>query len=238
MKGLTMQRLSRYFLFLLLVLLPQHGWAGEAYFIPVEHLTISALLAPPPAVGSPQQQQEMAVLLNFQNTRTAAQEAFAKADMERSIFRFKDVLGENFTAEKLPLVTAFFSKVKTNTDAILAPAKAHWNRPRPYASNPDIHPCVEKPSNASYPSGHSTFGTVTAIILANMIPEKQSILHERAELYRLNREIGGAHYPSDVLAGRISGTVIAAFLLQEPQFQAEFAKAKAELRKALGLPAL
>lgn len=233
-----MQHVNRYFLFLLLMLLPQLGWADETYFVTRQQIDFSMLLAPPPAVGSPEQQQEMAVLLKLQKERTPAQISFARADMERSAFRFQDVLGEKFSADKLPQSAALFTKIKKTADHILAPAKEHWNRPRPYTTNPDIHPCVEKPDNASYPSGHSTFGTVIAIILANMVPEKQTILYERAELYRRNRELGGAHYPSDVAAGRIAGTVIAAFLLQQPEFQAEFAVAKAELRKVLGLPVL
>ena len=163
-------------------------------------------------------------------------EAFAKADAERSVFRFADVVGENFTPEKLPQATAFFNAVKDSADYLLGPAKEHWNRPRPYATNPEIHPCVPKPGNASYPSGHSTFGTVTSIVLANMIPERQTEIYARAELYRENREIGGVHYPTDVEAGRIAGTVVAAFLFQDPAFQAEFAKAKAEVRGVLGLP--
>ncbi len=231
-----MSLFSRCLLLLVLLLLPQQGWADETLYITQERVNLSALLAPPPAVGSQQQQQEMALLLKFQKERTADQIAFAQADMDRSVFRFKDVLGEDFTAEKLPLLAAFFTKARRTADQILDPVKRHWNRPRPYTSNLDIHPCVEKPNNASYPSGHSTFGTLTSILLANMIPEKQTQLHERAELYRLNREIGGAHYPSDVLAGRISGTVIAAFLLQDPVFQSDFLKAKTELRGVLKLP--
>jgi acid phosphatase (class A) len=232
-----MPRFSRYFLLLLLLLLPQQGFAGESLYIAPERVNLSALLAPPPTIGSPQQQQEVKLLLKFQNERTPAQIAFARADMDRSVFRFQDVLGADFTAEKLPVLTAFFLRVRHNTDQILDPAKRYWNRPRPYVSDLALHPCVDKPDNASYPSGHSTFGTVTSILLANMVPEKQKQLYERAELYRLNREIGGAHYPSDVLAGHISGTVIAAFYLQDPAFQADFANAKAELRGVLGLPA-
>ncbi|MHC1711902.1 MAG: phosphatase PAP2 family protein [Solidesulfovibrio sp.] len=230
-----MRALNRSFLLLLLLLLPLSGWAEESFFIPPDQLNITRLLPPPPAVGSTEQKQEMAVLLLLQKNRTPAQAAFAKADAERSVFRFADAVGKDFTAEKLPLAAAFFQKVKKNTDKILDPVKAHWDRPRPYTTNPEIHPCVDKPGNASYPSGHSTFGTVTSILLANMLPELQTQIYDRAELYRYNREIGGAHYPSDVAAGRISGTVIAAFLLQNPAFQDDFAKAKAEVRAALGL---
>ena len=115
------------------------------------------------------------------------------------------------------------------------PAKDFWKRPRPYATNPDLKPCVHKPHGPSYPSGHSTFGTVTGIILANMLPEKAGAIYARAGLYRFHRELGGVHYPSDVEAGHIAGTAIAAFLLKDPIFLAEFAKAKAELRHVLGL---
>lgn len=232
-----MRPLNRSFLILLLLLLPQYAWTGETHFVSREQIDFSRLLAPPPAVDSLRQKQEMDVLLTLQKERTPAMEAFAQGDAERSVFRFADAVGKNFTAEKLPQTEAFFNTVKENADYLLGPAKAHWDRPRPYASNPDIHPCVKKPGNASYPSGHSTFGTVTSILLANMIPERQTQIYDRAELYRRNREIGGVHYPSDVEAGRIAGTVIAAFLLQNPVFQGEFAKAKAELRAVLGLPA-
>jgi len=230
-----MRQFSRASILFLFLLLPQFVWAGEATFVTREQIDFTKLLAPPPAVGSPVQLQEMAELLALQKDRTPAQAAFAQADMERIVFRFADAVGEDFTAARLPKTEALFKKIQKDADFVLAPAKAHWDRPRPYATNPDIHPCVQKPNNASYPSGHSTFGTVTAVILANMIPEKQAAIYARAELYRRNREIGGAHYPSDVLAGRICGTIVAAFLLQNPAFMAEFQEAKAETRAVLGL---
>jgi acid phosphatase (class A) len=227
---------NRCLLLLVLLLLPQHGWADETAYLSQERVDLTALLSPPPAVGSQQQQQEIALLLKLQRERTPDQVAFAQADTERTVFRFQDVFGADFTAEKLPLLAVLFTKVQHNADHLLKPAKKHWNRPRPFVSDLDIHPCVERPDSASYPSAHSTFGTLAAILLAEMVPEKRTQLHDRAELYRLNREIGGAHYPSDVLAGRISGTVIAAFLLNDSAFLAEFSKAKSELRKVLKLP--
>lgn len=232
-----MRHLNRLLLLFLLVLLPQYVHCEEIHFISREQIDLSNLLSPPPALDSQQQKQEIDELLAFQKNRTPAMEAFAQADADRTVFRFADVLGNNFTAEKLPQAKAFFNMVRENADYILGPAKEHWNRPRPYVTDKDIHPCVQKPGNASYPSGHSTFGTVTSIILANMIPEKQKQIYDRAELYRRNREIGGVHYPSDVEAGRIAGTVVAAFLFQSPAFQEEFAKARVEVREALGLPA-
>lgn len=231
-----MRLTNRALLLLLLLLLPQYVRAEETYFVSRQQIDFSTLLAPPPAVGSPQQVEEMAELMTLQKNRTPAQEAYAKADMDRTVFRFADVMGPDFTAEKLPLAKEFFEKVRKNASFLLDPAKRHWDRPRPYATNPGLHPCVNKPDNASYPSGHSTFATVTAIVLANMVPEKKAQIFERGLVFGHNREIGGAHYPSDVLAGRICGTVIAAFMLQSPAFQEEFAKARSEVRQVLKLP--
>ncbi|MFP5259259.1 MAG: acid phosphatase [Acidobacteriota bacterium] len=230
-----MRRLSRPFLIALLLLLPLNAWSGDTAFVALEQINFANLLPPPPAVGSAVQKEETALLLTLQKERTPAMEAFAQADAERSVFRFADAVGADFTAEKLPRTAAFFVMVKENADALIGPAKRHWDRPRPYASTPEITPCVPKPGNASYPSGHSTFGTVDSIILANMLPEKAAQIYERAEAYRLNREIGGVHYPSDVAAGRIAGTVIVAFMQQSPAFQEAYGAARVELRQVLGL---
>ena len=45
------------------------------------------------------------------------------------------------------------------------------------------------------------------------------------------------HYPSDVEAGKLAGSVLAASLFGSPAFQADYAAAKSELRQALNLPA-
>ena len=58
---------------------------------------------------------------------------------------------------------------------------------------------------------------------------------DRAWFYGENRIIGGIHYRSDIEAGRIAGSVIAASIMEQPEFQAEFTAAQAELRKVLGL---
>ena len=228
--------LHRALLVLLLLLLSPLARAAEAPFVNPAQIHLATLLAPPPAVGSPEQQAELRQLLALQDSRTPEQAAFALADAERSVLRFADVLGPGFTAEKCPKTLALFKKATHNADAVVNPAKASWNRPRPYVASAEIHPCVPRPDNAAYPSGHSTFASLAAVLLTAMLPEKQAEIFARAELFRNNRLIGGAHYPSDVEAGRIAGTVVAAFLLQDAAFQAELAEAKKEMRGALGMP--
>jgi acid phosphatase (class A) len=230
-----MRQSVRVLLLVFLLLLPQQGAAGDAPFFTAEQVDLTKLLAPPPVVGSPQQQKEVAILLALQQERTPEQEAQAQADEARTAFRFADVLGQDFAASKLPLAEALFKQVQRTAGAVVSPAKDHWNRPRPFASDAAIRPCVHRPPGPSYPSSHATFGTVIGIILADMLPEKAAAIYARADLYRLRREIGGVHYPSDVEAGRIAGTVIAAFLRRDPAFLAEYATARAEVRQVLGL---
>ncbi len=69
------------------------------------------------------------------------------------------------------------------------------------------------------------------------MPEKREELFARGREYGRSRVIVGAHYPTDIEAGRITGTVAAAVLLQNPLFQRDFAAARAQLRAQLQLPA-
>ena len=115
------------------------------------------------------------------------------------------------------------------------PAKDVWKRPRPHLYSNLVKPVVPLSKSGSYPSGHATVGTLMAIVLSNMVPEKRAELMARGWEYANNRVIGGIHYRSDIEAGRIAGSLIAEAIWNQSDFAAEFAAAKAELRAALGL---
>lgn len=92
-------------------------------------------------------------------------------------------------------------------------------------------------AHSSYPSGHATFGTVCAILLADMVPEKREALFARSRDFAHSRMVVGAHFPTDLEAGRIAGTLAVQLLLQNVNFQRDLAEARSNLRAALGLPA-
>jgi acid phosphatase (class A) len=98
-----------------------------------------------------------------------------------------------------------------------------------------VKPIVKLSTSGSYPSGHTTVGTLMGIVLAQMLPENRTNILARAWAYGQNRVIAGIHYPSDIEAGRLSGTAIAAVLATHSDFNNEFQAAKAELRAVLGL---
>lgn len=197
---------------------------------------LSNLLPPPPVAGSMAAKHDMDVVMAVQRTRTAADMAAAKADTERSVFRFADVLGPALNASNLPKTSAFFARMTDLDKTEVKEAKKYWLRPRPAVVSSLVHPLArEKPNDWSYPSGHSTFGYTTAVLLATMVPEKRAQIFARADTYAEHRIVMGAHFPTDVEAGRIAGTVIAAQLLQDPLWQTDFVAARNELRKALAL---
>ena len=198
-------------------------------------IDLTLYLAPPPKDDSDQTKAEINELMDLQKTRTPEMVAEAQADQEEVVFRFADVLGENFTADKLPLTAAFFAKVHKAEGDNVDPSKDIWNRPRPFLHDSRIQPCVKLSKSGSYPSGHATTGTLFGIFLARMIPEKKAELFARAQVFAQNRLVGGVHYRSDIEAGRIAGTLIAAELWEKADFRKEFEAAQTELRQGLGL---
>jgi len=199
---------------------------------------LAALLPPPPAAGSPAARRDLDGVLAVQARRTPAEIAAAQADRLHSVFRFADVFGTEFTPARLPHTAAFFARVATYDKGEVKAVKVFWHHPRPVLVSHAVHPLSqEQPDDWSYPSGHSTLGYTEAVLLANMVPERRAAIFTRADLYAHHRIVMGVHYPSDVEAGRLAGTVLGSRLLDDPSWQADYAAARAELRKALALPA-
>jgi acid phosphatase (class A) len=203
----------------------------------VEAIDLTRLLAPPPAEDSAQAKAELDEVLALQAQRSDADVAACVADQEYSVFRFADVVGPGFEAALLPKTAAYFSTAVDAAKAVVDGAKDHWGRRRPFLVDSRVQPCDKPSKSASYPSGHATAGTVMAILLADLLPEKHDAILERGWLFARHRVMGGVHFPSDIQAGRIAGTVLAQALLQDPGMQAQAKEARAELRAALKLDA-
>jgi acid phosphatase (class A) len=193
------------------------------------------LLAPPPKPGSLEDKEDMNTVLKAQSKRTKAQGERAYDDANLTVFRFADVMGADFTPDKLPMTAALFEKMKRDGDVVAWIVKERYKRPRPFLASPKVHSLKPDTKGASYPSGHTTFAYECAIILSKMVPEKRYELFMRAEEYSQNRIVLGVHYPTDIGAGRISGTLLANEFLKNERFMADFEAARAELRSVLGL---
>jgi acid phosphatase (class A) len=72
-----------------------------------------------------------------------------------------------------------------------------------------------------------------AILLAQMVPERRDALFALGWEYGEARVVSGVHYPSDIEAGRILGTMLVGVMQAYRRFRADFAIARRELRAVL-----
>lgn len=79
-------------------------------------------------------------------------------------------------------------------------------RIRPYDYISALVPLVQKPLDYSFPSGHTGSSFASAWVLYRSLPKKEGIpFLLLAALIGLSRLYVGVHYPSDVLAGIVTG---------------------------------
>jgi acid phosphatase (class A) len=200
-------------------------------------IDLTELIPPPPPPDSEAQELDLADVIAVQEKRTEAQINRAIADNVLSIYRFEDVLGPKFKRENLPAMDAFLERAQADARAILIATKNALKRPRPAAASKDVLALGGTPRLATaYPSGGVVFTTLTAIVLSKMAPEKHFELSERNREYALNRVVLGQHFPRDIRAGEIAGTVIAYALMEIPSFVRDLEVARGELRQMLGYP--
>jgi acid phosphatase (class A) len=214
------------------------AFSGPSY-LSLPSLDLVTILPPPPLSDSKAQADDIATVMAVQAQSSPERRAQAIADAEITPERFAGaLLGPDFTRDKAPKTFALLRRITEEAGRITEKAKDDWGRPRPFVVDARVDVLIRKPKNPSYPSGHTIFGYEMAVVLGAMVPEKRTALFERASDYGQSRIIAGVHYLTDVNAGRIGGTAIAAMLLNAESFKADLAEATGELRAALGLPAM
>jgi len=87
--------------------------------------------------------------------------------------------------------------------------KRIFRRRRPFIAFVKARVIGARPRDFSFPSGHSAAGFAGATLLAMFLPSWAPLFYLFAIAVGFSRIYLGVHYPSDVLMGAFSGTVLA-----------------------------
>ena len=151
---------------------------------------------------------------------------------------FSEALGIEISATNTPITYDLLKKLRTDSGNFATKAaKEHYMRMRPFVFF-NTHSCTPNDEaslskNGSYPSGHTTIGWSTALVLAELRPERQNEILKRGYEFGQSRVICGVHWQSDVDAGRMTGAAEVARLHADANFMKTLKEARLELQKKL-----
>jgi acid phosphatase (class A) len=216
---------------------------STGYLTPAQVPDTAALIGPPPAAGSAALADDEATyratrkLEGQSRWRLAAKDAaFGAAEMLNA---YSCALGVTLTPKSAPVLERLLDRVSNDTEAGSGRAKRVYHRTRPFVTlGGDICTPGEDwlKTSYSYPSGHSTFGWASGLVVAAAAPDSAEAVMARADAYGESRVICGVHYESDVAAGRKIGAAVFAALQTDAAFQADLAAARAELARLRAAP--
>ncbi|MDF2385806.1 phosphatase PAP2 family protein [Nostoc ellipsosporum NOK] len=203
-------------------------------------LDILAILPPAPVKGDPRYEADRRI---FRETRAlvgtprwdlaTGDVPTGQADLMRD---FSCALGVTMTPENAPRTEALVARARIDTGRGTNVAKGYYKRSRPFLIDKGAicQPAKDVLDSYDYPSGHTTLGWTWAMLLAELAPDRATQLLARGRAYGESRIVCGVHNASAVEGGRLSATATLAALSSSPQFQADFAAARAELAALRG----
>lgn len=221
--------------------LPQIRPGVVAGYIPREKLVDSlALLPPPPSDGSESRAADDAARDAASKLRESARWKLATRDADYTsptvVDAFACTLGIGISRDATPHLNMLLRRTLVDAGLATYKAKNHYNRTRPFvvAKQTTCYPKDEEKlaKDGSYPSGHSAFGWAWALILAEMVPDKADAIIQRGFEFGQNRVVCGAHWQSDVNAGRVIAAAVVAQLHANADFKAQFKEAQKEVAAA------
>jgi acid phosphatase (class A) len=208
---------------------------SQLHYLPPGSPDASVLLAPPPALGSPEQAADLDEVRSVHRAAGANDIAAAFAEKSFTIFNFAPEVGSFFTPANLPKTAAFFDNLQSDAALVTDHGKEHFKRPRPFVTDPSLASGkLEKSS--SYPSGHSTESMVVALVLADILTDKREAILNRARTIGWHRVQIARHYPTDIHAGRTLAYAIVNELRKNEAFKKEFDAVKSEIEAARKSP--
>ena len=148
---------------------------------------------------------------------------------------FSEPFGLTISEENTPEIWKLLRDAKATCEAISGFPKYYYKRKRPFVrfqeptATPQFEPELRR--NFSYPSGHTILGWASALLLTEINPERADTILARGMMYGESRVIVGAHWQSDVDAGRLAAAAAYARLHTSDRFLEQMRRARQEFQK-------
>jgi acid phosphatase (class A) len=210
--------------------------APPPYLEQVPKADLLRILPPPPAKGSAAEKADRAIFRETRALQGTPRWTLATHDVTDDRFTtFACAMGMTLDRQKAPALARVFDRI--GGGALVDPVKTGYARRRPYLDTPGPI-CEAKTAhlagNGDYPSGHTTAGWSTALVLAELMPDRATEILRRGRMFGESRYICGSHSRSAVEAGFLSGSSLVALLHAAPDFQPDMQAARQELAALRG----
>lgn len=151
-------------------------------------------------------------------------------DVTSMLADFSPAAGRTLTPDANPVLAALLARMRPDVAAAVTAAKPVWQRQRPFLLDKGAT-CQphDQVADDDYPSGHTTWGTAVALVLAELIPDHATEILARGRAYGDSRYICGVHNLSAVEAGRLAGASVVARLHGDAAFRQDVDLARQEL---------
>jgi acid phosphatase (class A) len=143
---------------------------------------------------------------------------------------FSCALNVEVTPANAPAIAKLAQNLSSDAGRLTGSSKDYYKRERPYFidEGPTCRPREETGKSFDYPSGHTIAGWAWASALADVAPERASIVLARGRAYGESRIVCGVHNVTAVEAGRLAATAVAMLAQSNTQYLADLAAARAE----------
>ena len=199
--------------------------------------------APPDTVGAAFAYDIMQYMWGKQMRQNKERAEIAIRDavysLECIMQEFSEPLGLKMSEEETPEIYTLLRDAKVTCENISGFPKYYYKRIRPFmrfhehTATPQFEPDLRR--NFSYPSGHTILGWCSALLLSEINPERADTILARGMMYGESRVIVGAHWQSDVDAGRLAAAAVYARMHTSERFLKQMQLARQEFRIKAGL---
>ena len=205
---------------------------------------VKFLPAPPDTVGNKFTRDIMQYMWGKTMRNDTERADIAKRDavygVETIMTEYSPAFGLQLSAEGTPEIYKLLVDATASCDSITYEPKKFYMRRRPFMRFQEPSLCPEMDEelshNGSYPSGHTTLGWSSALLLSEVNPAKADTLMARGYMYGESRVVVGAHWQSDVDAARLAASAAYGRLHNSERFRAQMKKAQEEFARLTGQP--